>query len=422
MIFSNFKRFRLIATLFMSTLAHEGLSNQFEEVVTNILEVNKDFQSEKKQLESQLELLRPQLNVHLPELSIEGSTTKRFPDEESRSFSNLEISARTTLLNFGKDSLALKQGKVTQEKIGLQLQKLRQKFFSEISRDIFEMIRARKSLTERRKWLDSRKKIIDKAELRYKGGLLQSEEWIRLSLDFENDQNQFEKDRISLDTLKAKHAISESIFNELDWPWMAKLQSQSGKSGIDSKKVESSLSAKINNVEKQLNELKVSFERKSYYPEISLGLGFSRTYGEDGTTSPINKSAVLSVNLPLFSRFSTESAIASYTKLAASQNDLTEAELVRSRIKLEAALREFNRLSARLIESNSPTKMALEIMEKSRLRFLEGKISANELSTDESRYLSLLDSLLRDYQLVHQDLVTICEESSEEWSTCLKSF
>jgi outer membrane protein TolC len=203
---------------------------------------------------------------------------------------------------------------------------------------------------------------------------------------------------------------------------MAKFQSNYGKSGIDSKKVESSLSAKINNVERKLNDLKVSYERKSYYPEISLGLGVSRSYGDDGTTSPINKSAVISVNLPLFSRFSTESAIASYTKLAASQNDLAEAELVRSHIKLEAALRDFNRLSARLIESNSPTKMALEIMEKSRLRFLEGKISANELSTDESRYLSLLDSLLRDYQLIHQDLVTICEESSEEWSTCLNSF
>ena len=422
MTFCKLKYFRSIVFLFISAWASEGLSDPFQTMVSNILEANKDFQGEKKQLESQLELLRQDLNIHLPEISMGASKSKRFTNEDVRNSSNLEISARATLLNFGRDSLTLKQGKVNQTKISLQLQKLTLKYTAETTRDLFEMIRARKSLTERGKWLASRKKIIDSAEQRYKSGLLQGEEWIRLSLDFENDLNQFEVDRIGLDNLKAKYNLEESLFNQLDWPWISKLQNHSNVARNSRKGVDSSLTAKISAIDKELVDLKVGFERRSYYPEVSLGLGLSRTYGENGEPTPVERSAILSLSLPIFTRFSTESNIASYTKLAASQNDLSEAELARSRIKLEGALRDFQRLLARLVETNTPTKKALEIMEKSRLRFLEGKISANELSRDETRYLSIQDSLLRDYQLAHQDIVTICEESSDELGACLSSF
>lgn len=73
-------------------------------------------------------------------------------------------------------------------------------------------------------------------------------------------------------------------------------------------------------------------------------------------------------------------------KQQSSQKSIAEYQLAEEKRKKESTIQDIKRLAQRLDSNNSISKLAGEVMEKSRGKFLQGKISANEFNLDESRY------------------------------------
>jgi outer membrane protein TolC len=288
-----------------------------------------------------------------------------------------------------------------------------------IASDLLEIIGKHQSITERGRWLNSKRAILDNTELRYKKGLLAGEEWLRVKLDFDNAQNQFDQAKQELDTLSKKYQTDSQAISQLSWPWLKYINQKTADSLTNLSQSSRSFEARIDETTVESSSLSIQAERRRYFPEFALSAGLNRNFDEDRSPSDVKKSAVLSVNLPLFSRFQTESQIDSLVKLQSSQKSIAEYQLAEEKRRKESTIQDIKRLAQRLDSNNSISKLAGEVMEKSRGKFLQGKISANEFNLDESRYISLYDSWLKDIESIHKNFIEICKISGTELFNCM---
>jgi outer membrane protein TolC len=184
-----------------------GLSyaDPFKEMVLQILEKDALLRGEKLSIEAEREKLKPQTSIHLPEVVSSASTTRTVEGSTREAYSNVNLTARAVIFNGGHDSLVREEAKVLNKKLDLESAKKDIDRMAMIAGDLLEMIGKQQSITERGRWLSSKRAILENTESRYKKGLLAGEEWLRVKLDFDNAQNQFEskKDELILNDLIA---------------------------------------------------------------------------------------------------------------------------------------------------------------------------------------------------------------------------
>jgi hypothetical protein len=128
-----------------------------------------------------------------------------------------------------------------------------------------------------------------------------------------------------------------------------------------------------------------------------------------------------SVSFPLFSRFQTESQINSLVKQQASEKSRADYESSENKKTIAFLTQDNKRLTERLNTNNGISKLARDVMEKSREKFLQGKISANDFNSDESRYINLYDSWLKDLESLHKDFIVLCKKTSTDIFACVDS-
>jgi outer membrane protein TolC len=185
--------------------------------------------------------------------------------------------------------------------------------------------------------------------------------------------------------------------------------------------VSSSLDARIDELSFEASSLAIKAERRRYFPEFSLSAGISRNFNEDNIPSDVQKSTTLAVSLPLFSRFQTESQINSLVKQQASEKSRAEYQSSENKRSVDFLIQDIKRLRDRLNKDNGISKLARDVMEKSREKFLQGKISANDFNTDESRYINLYDSWLKDMESLHKDFIVLCKNTTVDVFACVES-
>ena len=275
-------------------------------------------------MEASREDLVPKSFVHLPEVTTSASTSRLHDGSKTQTSSNISLSASAVVFNGGHDSLIRDEAKKRIQKLDLESSKKVLERTATVTQDLIEYISKNKSLVEREKWLKSRRSILENAEIRFKKGLLAGEEWIRLKIDFDNAQNEFEQSKLELNAVSWRYQIDAKQLDQLSWPWLHLLADKAASSLQLSPTVSSSLDARIGELSFEASSLAIKAERRRYFPEFSLSAGISRNFNEDNIPSDVQKSTTLAVSLPLFSRFQTESQINSLVKQQASEKSRAE--------------------------------------------------------------------------------------------------
>lgn len=396
-------------------------ADSFEDMVTSILAQDELLKSESLSIEASREELVPKSFLHLPEVTTSASTSRLYDGSKTQSSSNISLSASAVVFNGGHDSLVRDEAKKRTQKLDLESSKKVLERTATVAQDLIEFVSKNKSLMEREKWLKSRRNILENAEIRFKKGLLAGEEWIRLKIDFDNAQNEFEQSKIELDVISGRYHIDRKQLEQLSWPWLHLIGDRTASSFKSFPPATSSLDARIDEVSLEASSIAIKAERRRYFPEFSLSAGISRNFNEDNLPSDVQKSTTLAVSLPLFSRFQTESQINSLVKQQASEKSRAEYQSSENKRMVDFLIQDIKRLTDRLNNNNGISKSARDVMEKSRDKFLQGKISANDFNSDESRYINLYDSWLKDMESLHKDFIVLCKNTSVDIFACVDS-
>ncbi len=396
-------------------------ADSFQDMITSILAQDGLLKSESLSIEASREELVPKSFVHLPEVTTSASTSKLHAGSKTQTSSNISLSASAVVFNGGHDSLVRDVAKKRTQKLDLEESKKILDRTATVAQDLIEYVSKSRSLIEREKWLKSRRSILENAEIRFNKGLLAGEEWIRLKIDFDNAQNEFEQSKLDLNIISGRYQMDTKQLDQLSWPWLHLLSDKTASSLNSFATVSSSLDTRIDEVSREASSLAIKAERRRYFPEFSLSAGISRNFNEDNLPSDIQKSTTLAVSLPLFSRFQTESQINSLIKQQASEKSRAEYQSSENKRTVEFVIQDIKRLRDRLNKDKGISKLARDVMEKSRERFLQGKISANDFNSDESRYINLYDSWLKDMESLHKDFIVFCKNTSTDIFACVES-
>ena len=407
-----------LAFIFSSSFCY---ADSFQDMVNGILARDELLKSESLSIEASREELVPKSFIHLPEVTSSASINKLYEGSKTQSSSNVSLSANAVLFNGGHDSLVRDEAKKRVQKLDLESSKKVLERTATIAQDLIEVVSKKKSLLEREKWLKSRRNILENAEIRFKKGLLAVEEWIRLKIDFDNAQNELDQSKLELNMVTERHQLDAKQLDQLSWPWLHLIGEKTASRLKSSPPVTSSLDSRIDEVSIEASSLAIQAERRRYFPEFSLSAGIGRNFNENNLPRDLQRSTTLSVSLPLFSRFQTESQINSLVKQQASEKSRADYESSQNKKTIAFLTQDIKRLTARLNTNNGISKLARDVMEKSREKFLQGKISANDFNSDESRYINLYDSWLKDLESLHKDFIVLCKKTSTDIFACVDS-
>jgi len=407
-----------LAFIFSSSFCY---ADSFQDMVNGILARDELLKSESLSIEASREALVPKSFIHLPEVTSSASINKLYEGSKTQSSSNVSLSANAVLFNGGHDSLVRDEAKKRVQKLDLESSKKVLERTATIAQDLIEVVSKKKSLLEREKWLKSRRNILENAEIRFKKGLLAGEEWIRLKIDFDNAQNEMDQSKLELNMVTERYQLDAKQLDQLSWPWLHLIGEQTANRLKSSAPITSSLDSRIDEASIEASSLAIQAERRRYFPEFSLSAGIGRNFNENNLPSDVQRSTTLSVSFPLFSRFQTESQINSLVKQQASEKSRADYESSQNKKTIAFLTQDIKRLTARLNTNNGISKLARDVMEKSREKFLQGKISANDFNSDESRYINLYDSWLKDLESLHKDFIVLCKKTSTDIFACVDS-
>lgn len=368
--------------------------------------------------------------VHLPYISgsISESVSDDFSGEEFlRGVPTASATISMPVYRFGADEIQRKIARLNDREKPIAEVKAQIEAEMEASLLLVEYIKTAKLKSLQEKLVAGRNEILEEAEKRFKSGLLAAEEVARLRIDFSSTaldrQDANHRERLLAGKLATR--LQGKLLKD-SWPWRESLLAKAKdwdplvKSDFAERHTIAGAALKV-----KLSQLELESARARSLPSLNLQATISKALGRSSDFGPRSQdsldpkwSAALGLNIPIFSRFEDRNNIESAAKkLAAAEHRLevqnlsTTENLVSATSTLKTSLDAVRSREGVLSESQAN-------LSKTRQRFRQGKISANDLAADEARSLELEKGLILSYAELHGAVIHLCGAADLRIAAC----
>lgn len=402
----------MIAILISLFIPAQAVSNRFLNDLGNFKSRSLSLQSEQKNLEAVSDTLLSKKLFWTPTLSVSANQSQTKVNSKTTSdYNYLQASANLNLFRGGSDLNSLFSASA--QKKAQELQVLNETLSVEIkaSNLIFKSVYLTESLRIQEQLYKLKEESLKIVRDRYQQGKLPSQEVVKSEVDLTRQKNQVRTS--SLDLLENKSEISSLFVEDIEtkeWPFDEKTAIQNNDSNrmplieqkywVSQSKEESWKSAK-----------------GDHWPSIDLSL----QYQEADIKKREDKQLVglISLTLPLWNRFETSAQTSShFAQYNSALNDYksTEKSLKNKStfLKEKIAMARLN-----LVEAKKNALAARKLYEDILKSFKIGRLSTNDLFTEQNRLLDTENTLALNQLTFHQSLIEACTLSGLTTAECL---
>ncbi len=404
----------------------------FLNAVDRMVEASPQYRASVELLQAQKATAQEGLFAHYPTFSASASTNYggafTSPQTDTNQSASVGASASIPLFHFGADEARRNISKIALAQLAVAERASRVSTEKDMAGIVFDVLKAERSKLLEEKILNTRGELLKKAEALFRRGLLPAEELSKMEFDFGVAKLNARESAARTQDLKAKLTafLGEHTFSQ-QWPWAVSFFEQVENRWPDvlTKSSENATAEKRFAVQKSGEE--VTAANAAQLPAFSLGAQASKAFDLSGTTSgtanptntPVTWGVGISTSLPLFPRVAENSRKeAALRNASAAKFQLEEQERAVSLqlASLKASLR--SALEAARDRENF-LKQAEKNVARSRERFLAGKISANDLATDETSLLQMELALVENIATLHGTVVAVCNTAQEPLAPCV---
>jgi outer membrane protein TolC len=399
--------------------------HRFIEIVERMVAGSPEFQAAMSSAEADIVRARPGLYAHTP--SVDASVSQGLQgtvDQKSDFWGRpaLSLSVSMPVFNFGGDSTRVAGARLSQQGSEISTRIVRSKIENSMAALVINAIKLKKVAMVEENLFKSREALLNKAEGLYKRGLLPEEELEKNRVDTGIAKLQLAEIQLSTtNEYKTVEAAFGGSPGPLDWPWdlsfFSKFEKWNGRAWIG-KNLDRALEEQFWERKKAENALALA--RAQTLPSFSFSSGLSKSLARHGETPlPATWSMQVSASLPIYSRFENSSRLEAALLQLGSANFRFEE---RKRNFLDLVLRTESSFRNKLTAARERTAflgVAKKNLDRSRERFVAGRISSNELATDESRVLQMEQIRINLVADLHRDLLELCRVLTLSINECV---
>ena len=388
--------------------------SRFIEIVERMVASSPEFQAAMSSTEAEIATARPGLYAHTPIVNagvsqgLQGTVDQK-TDFWGRPAASLSLSL--PIFNFGADSATVAGSILSQQGSEISTRLLRSKIENSMASLLINSIKLKKLVVVEDSLFKSREALLYKAEGLYKRGLLPEEELEKNRVDTGLAKLQLAEIQMnSINELRTVEAALGGRPGPLEWPWdlpfFARFEKWNGRPWIE-KNLSRVLEEPL--LEKKKAENAVIMARAQTLPSVSFSSGLSKSFALRGEEPLATSwSMQFSASVPIYSRFENSSRLeAALLQLGSANFRLEEKQ----RNFLDLVLRTESSFRNKVKAASERTAFlvrARKNLERSRERFVAGRISSNELTTDESRMLQMEQIRITLIADLHKDLLELC--------------
>ena len=387
----------------------------FFAVVERMVENSPRYRSALLETEAQKVNARAGSFSHWPSLSgsishsLDGNTSD---DSQRNQSSGMSISTSVPLYRFGADQATVDQSRINRQFADAAARRVRVEAEKETACALLDLVKLEKQISIEERIFRSRTAVLDKAEGLFKRGLLPSEELEKMRVDLGMADIRLSELRTNARLSRQKSELAfGGPMGEVAWAWdsaaLKKLESWSVDSAL-ARLLPTALEEVRFAVQRAESDVVVA--RSGTLPSVGLNgsVGKSFLHRPLSREHPAAWSVGVSATVPIFSRFENQSRTESALLLmSAARLKLQDKERdVRQQVQsIAATIRD--RLTADR-QRNTFLESARNNLAKARERFLAGRISSNDLSSDETRVSEVEQALINSEAALQQDVVQLC--------------
>lgn len=422
-------RFEALATASPSSAAHASPtvspSSQptitptranFFSIVSCMVENSPQYRAAKDAIAADISSAQPGRYAHFPELSgqISQSFAGTFESKEQQARSTTAgVSLSVPVYRFGADEALVEQSQRALRTADAALDAARVQSEKQMATLLIEWLKAEKQVGIEERVSRSRYSLLEKAEGLYKRGLLPDEELEKMRVEVGLAQVQLNEMKTNERSLRGQLEVAScEPVSPIAWAWSDRIF-QKFETWNASAAIENFLSFALQDAQLAVQKAQgdVVVARAAGLPSINFAAGLNKSLAQtanESQSNPVGWSLGLTAAVPLFSRFENQSRLESALhQLSAAQWRLKEKERqIRNDISKIASMLANKVIAAR--ERGQFLQRATANLARARERFLAGKISSNDLATDETRVSQMEQALTANTAALHQDVIDLC--------------
>lgn len=411
--------FIIFSILFPVLLFSSTAPLSFKSALEKIMEQDTQIPKASQFLQAaQTEKLAKQMKF-LPSLSVGQYRTKRFNSDSETD--NLSITSELNLFRFGADHASLKSADSNRKIMSQTLELTASSRESLAISALFNNISAFQELQTMKKLVKTKKLSLKTITIRYKRGLTPSQEVDKTQVDINNTtarlsdlKTRFNNSKASLESLLG-HSKIEHV-----WPWINFFKQKKHlpilNNGFSISSHTRIKKAKMSIIK---NEYDVKETKRSFLPRVDLSYSYDIT--ETSNTRAREKTAMLSITMPIFDNLSNYSRYKSrYASLVSAKYDLKEA--TRAIVsEWNAKKINFNNVLETMFSRDNSLALSHRLYRDNFKRFQKGKISVNDLAIDQSRLLDSENLSIRGRKSLHHAFLELCHARGMRINDCLNA-
>jgi outer membrane protein TolC len=418
----------------VATAHAESLS--FVDAVNTMVNASPKFRAAQEAIKADMAATRPGLYAHYPEVSANAGTglSGAFA-EEARTSRNASLGASLSvpLYRFGADEARRNLATLTLGQAEPNERALRTESEKEAAALLFDCIKAVQTSTFEENILRSRDDLLRKTEALFQKGLLPAEELSKLQYEIgvaKLAARESASRAKELQTQVASMLPADTAPPTLEWPWSLTFFEGVEKNWSERLRAEWAAAAEPERIALQKSALELEASRAGQLPSIGFGASASKNFdltprdenrpAQGSNSNPVTWSLGLSTSIPLFPRVAESSRVEAAARgESAARLRLQERErqIALQAESLKTSLR--NALDAAR-ERQGFLQQAEKNLTRSRERFLAGKISANDLTMDETARLQMEMALGETMSTLHTNVVSLCAAATVPLTHCVE--
>lgn len=403
----------MIAIILSFILPAQAVSSKFLNDLNNFKNKSLSLQTERQNLESASDVLLSKKLFWTPTLSVSANQSQTKQNSSTVSDYNYwQAEAGLNLFRGGSDLNSLFSASA--QKKAQELQVLNEGLAVELKASdlIFKSVYLTESLRIQEQLLKLKEESLKIVRDRYQQGKLPSQEVVKSEVDLTQQKNKLRS--AALELLENKSDISNLFVTEVqtkEWPFDEKTNLQNTSSD------------KIPLIEQkywtsQSREEAWRATKGEHWPSIDLHL----QYQESDIQKRENTQLVglISLTIPLWNRFETSAQVSSqFSQYNSALNEYksTEQILKNKSIFLKEKI---NTARINLTEAKKNAQAARKLYEDILKSFRVGRLSTNDLFTEQNRLLDSENTLALNQLTFHQSLIEACTLSGLTTSECLR--
>ncbi len=423
-----FSRVSLGLSLSVISFAQAGAADSvsFLDAVAKMVSNSPKYRAAIQTIEGDKAASVPGLYSHLPEVSAEishGNSGVFSGESETVKSTSLNGSVSLPLYRFGADAANVKIAKLSmsQAKVAAHLAQVQAE--KEMALLAVDNIKFQKSIVLEDRIFRSRVELFNKADALFKRGLLPAEELDKMRFDVGVAKLQLTEAKVRAADIKQQISVAmgEGELSQ-EWPLNARFFDRFEKwdaATALNKFLPSAIENERLDVQKSVERLSVA--RAGALPSVGLNASMGKQYSSlnGSRDNSVNWSMNVSASVPLFSRMQSFSDVEVASRILSAANlKVQDAERsLRNDVRGTAA--SLAELVVASRERMTFLRQANKNLSRARERFLAGKISSNELASDESKLFQMEQSLLDNEASLHSSFIRLCAAFAMTLQDCM---